>query len=110
MELINVEIQGVPQATYMAVCGETTDRVFKYIMAYDRVKYTPIGDRIVKLKRRRKFFLFGPFQWVPIQPVALFSPEGSEVRRFFSYRLPAMQRELDEYLYNFFVNFAPKEA
>jgi hypothetical protein len=111
LELVNVEIINVPERdsnkTFMAAIAETADRKYRYAMPYDRFTYAPLGTVISKSVRRRRFFIFGPYKWVIVHPVHLFSQEGSDVRRFFSRHVPQMQRELDEYAYNVLCDMLP---
>lgn len=95
MTLIELVLFGTPDPKLRIIAGDTEDGKYSYAMIFDRETFSPASPMLRKLRHVRRFVFFGPKVWRRCPDVKLTSPEGSEVRRFFSNVVPELSRECD---------------
>lgn len=95
MNLTELVIYGTRDPKLRIIAGDTEDGKYSYAMMFDRETFSPVAPVLKKLRLVRRFVFIGPYVWRKCPDVKLTSPEGSEVRRFFSNVVPDMSRACD---------------
>jgi hypothetical protein len=95
MKLVNLVIVSTPDSQVRLMIGDTEDGKFSYGYVYDRRTFAPVDNLIRKLRRMRRFVVFGPYVWRKCPAVRLMSPEGAAVRNFLTPIIPDMSRAMD---------------